>query len=157
VSNGGVVSVAGTLQVGGGSNAVAMVNLGAGGTIEAPAVVKAESLATATLNASGGTLKANGSSATYLEGLDAVNLTAGGLTVDTDGNDLTINAEPAGWGWVDQDGRGHAHDDGTLERLHGTTLVNGGTLEAKGSFSGSVSVGARNHHARALGPLLRCK
>jgi hypothetical protein len=71
VSGGGQVSTAGVLRIGHVGAGVGVVNLD-GGTITAPSVSRGSG--SATLNFNGGTLRAGGSSTTFMQGLTAANI-----------------------------------------------------------------------------------
>jgi autotransporter-associated beta strand protein len=85
------------------ASATGVVNL-IGGTLEVNRIAKtANASAQATFNADGGTLKVNSSNsgATFLQGLDNAFVYSKGLTVDTNGQSVTIGqalAAPVGYG-----------------------------------------------------------
>jgi autotransporter-associated beta strand protein len=101
------------------------------------------------VNFNGGTLRAGKSSTTFLQGLTAATVKAGGATVDTNGFDITI-----GQGLVHDATLGAALDGGLTKvgagilRLTGTntyngsTQVNAGTLIVNGALAGDVVVGS---------------
>jgi autotransporter-associated beta strand protein len=65
-----------------------------GGTLTAGSISTTPSTGTgttsSTFNFAGGTLKANGSTATFMQGLTAANVKAGGAKIDTNGFDVTL-------------------------------------------------------------------
>jgi autotransporter-associated beta strand protein len=93
VSGSAVVNLAGSaLQYGiSGAGVAGTVNL-LGGTVTANNVAKVGNN-TSLLNFNGGTLKAGATTATFMQGLTAVNIYSGGAIIDDGGNSITI-AQP---------------------------------------------------------------
>ena len=91
----GSTSTAGALLIGGGENtggSVGLVNL-LGGTLSTLSVgtgTSGSANVSSTLNFNGGTLRANGNDATFLQGLNNAYVYPGGGTVDSQGNNITI-------------------------------------------------------------------
>jgi autotransporter-associated beta strand protein len=149
VQNGGSVtfySDAGTTV--GGTGALNLGNSGsanntytlAGGTLTVPQIQLVSG--TGTFNFSGGTLKAAASSATFMQGLTAANVTAAGAIIDTAGNSITIGQalSDGGGGSLTKNGIGTLNLTGA-NTYTGNTIVNGGTLElAQATLATTASV-----------------
>ena len=107
----------------------------------------------ATLNFNGGTLQAAASTTTFLEGLDAANILAGGAIVDTAGYDVTIAQDLVGSGGLTKLGAGTLTLDGA-NSYKGGTNVNAGTLIARvdGATSANALGTVRRGHRRRLHP-----
>jgi len=146
VSGTGVVNSAGNLIISNGGTAVAVVNLNAGGTITTRQVAEgAGGAGNATLNFDGGVLKAgSGANANFLNGLDNAFVLAGGVKIDTNGNDINVaqslldTSTSAG---LTKTGAGRLGLDGA-NTYTGTTLVSTGTLGGNGSVAGPLTVSA---------------
>ena len=146
VSGTGVVNSAGNLIISNGGTAVAVVNLNAGGTITTRQVAEgAGGAGNATLNFDGGVLKAGtGANANFLNGLDNAFVLAGGVNLDTNGNDINVaqslldTSTSAG---LTKTGAGRLGLDGA-NTYTGTTLVSMGTLGGNGSVAGPLTVSA---------------
>jgi autotransporter-associated beta strand protein len=98
-----------------------------GGTVTAARVGRA---GTATFNLNGGTLRAAGSNPTFMQGLSAANVKAGGARIDTDGHDITIRQallDGGGGGGLTKSGAG-ALTLGTRNTYTGPTTVSAGAL-----------------------------
>ncbi|HRT28932.1 MAG TPA: autotransporter-associated beta strand repeat-containing protein [Kiritimatiellia bacterium] len=97
VSQGGTVNIAGSLAISGGGavenfEGTGVVNLCTGGTILTP-IIKKNRGYSATFNFDGGVLRARGENATldtFMQGLSAANVLAGGAIIDSGNNDVTI-------------------------------------------------------------------
>lgn len=135
-----------------GSGKTGTVNLD-GGTLLTGAVSRGTALSSSILNLNGGTLKASGSSATFVAGLTRANVRDGGAIIDTNGNNITIGQalEHSDIGGDDAiDGGLTKAGNGTLtltgsSSFTGATLVNAGTLLVNGALGSSdvvVSAGA---------------
>ena len=104
-----------------------------GGTLFVPSVI--HTTGTGVFNFNGGSLKAAGSTATFMQGLTAANVRSGGAHIDTNGFDVTI-AQPITHDpalGVTLDGGLAKSGAGTLaltavNTYTGTTLLTGGTL-----------------------------
>ena len=95
-----------------------------GGTVAAGRITRAGT-GTGTFNFNGGTLKASGPTATFMQGLTAANVKAGGARIDTNGHDVAI-AQPL----LDAGG------NGGLAKLGAGTL----TLAARNTYAGPTTV-----------------
>jgi fibronectin-binding autotransporter adhesin len=135
ISNGGSVTV-GTFQMGVTNTSTGSATVGPNGTLT---VGQVNGQAASSLAFNNGTLRAIASSATFLEGLANVTIGAGGLTVDTDGNAITVNQNIGGSGVLTKTGAGTL----TLESQSyiGNTVVNAGTLAGNTSLAGTVLQG----------------
>ena len=115
-------SVNATVSLNGGTLAVNSISRPSGGS--------------GTLNLNGGTLKARATLSTFVSGLTAVNVLAGGAVIDTDGKNVTIaNALLDGGG------------NGGLTKLGSGTL----TLSGNSTFTGDVYVQGPGQLALAAG------
>lgn len=101
---------------------------------------------TSTFNFNGGTLRATANSATFMQGLTAVNVKDGGAIIDTDGRDITIAqalqlAAGATAAPLTKNGAGTLTLSGT-NTFVGPVTVNGGTLVLAGynSLARSISI-----------------
>ncbi|MFD0893916.1 autotransporter-associated beta strand repeat-containing protein [Luteolibacter ambystomatis] len=119
----------------GGNNAAnpqwGVVNLN-GGTLETNAIQIGASSTTAdanrnVVNANGGTVKAKSANANFFNGV-FVNLLAGGLTFDTNGNAVTIVNVLGGAGGLTKKGLGTLTLSNSTLTYAGNTVVNEGTL-----------------------------
>jgi autotransporter-associated beta strand protein len=93
-----------------------------------------------------GTIRFNGSQiiatandAAFIAQVDAVNVDAGGMLVDTNGFTLTATQDLGGSGGVVKTGAGTLNLNG-MSSYPGATNVNGGTLGGSGTFVGAISV-----------------
>ncbi len=135
--SGGSHSSTGALHLGSGAfSANGTYNLD-GGTLTVPSISNnAASGSTSTFNFNGGTLRPNISTATFMTGLTAANVQAGGARIDTLGSNITIpqpliHAAALG---SNPDGGLTKLGNGTLtltgaNTYTGSTMVNAGTLE----------------------------
>jgi autotransporter-associated beta strand protein len=99
-----------------------------GGTLTLPQIQKSSSTASGTFNFNGGTLKPTASSATFMQGLTAANVQAGGAVIDTAGFNITIGqALVDGGGGLTKLGSGTLWVTGGCS-YSGPTVVNAGTL-----------------------------
>jgi autotransporter-associated beta strand protein len=123
-----------TLTNGASAGTTATLNVNAGGTVETASIIAegAGSTGTSNVNFNGGTLKAGLSSTTFMQGLNNVRLQAGGVTVDTNGFDITI-------------GQALAHDpalgvapDGGLKKTGAGNL----TLSGANTYTGNTVIEA---------------
>ncbi|MCW1925807.1 autotransporter-associated beta strand repeat-containing protein [Luteolibacter arcticus] len=142
VSNSGVVNV-GThnLRLAVGSIATGTVNLN-GGTLQVGMVSKGAG--TANFNFNGGTLKASGSSTTFMTGLTQAFVDPLGAVIDSNTFDITIGQDlQNGGGGLTKNGAGILTLSGA-NVFTGASTVNTGTLAftAKQSSIGSLSVAA---------------
>ena len=85
---GGTVLAGAGLTLGAMAGSAGTVNLN-GGTLDTAALVKGAG-ASATLNFNGGTLRANAGSTNFLAGLSAVNIYAGGATLDAQSHSVSV-------------------------------------------------------------------
>lgn len=95
---GGIVTKTGTnttnaITIGNVATGNGIVNLLAGGVLTTPSIGTATAAANSTLNFNGGTLKASINNATFVQGLTNAYVYAGGGTIDTQSNSVTI-AQP---------------------------------------------------------------
>lgn len=121
-----------------------------GGTLTVPQIRKAGGSGTATFNFNGGTLKPTASSATFLQGLTAANVQAGGAVIDTDSQSITIGqALLAAGGGLTKNSAGTLTLSGA-NTYAGNTTINGGTL----ALSGSGSIGSSPIITLASGAIL---
>ncbi|MDR1190298.1 MAG: autotransporter-associated beta strand repeat-containing protein [Verrucomicrobiales bacterium] len=111
-----------------------IINLN-GGTLKAPALKKGA--AAATINANGGTIMATTGTDNFLGGV-ALNLQAGGLTFDTNTNDITISSAITGAdaGGLTKTGAGTLLLTAAGNNYTGATEVSAGTLQLDTAISG---------------------
>jgi autotransporter-associated beta strand protein len=156
----GVVNVSGTglvnlganhfLTLGANGGGSGTVNLN-GGAIQANSVV--QGAGTGTFNFNGGTLRATANDSTFVQGLTAANVNAGGAVIDSNGFNITINQtllDGGGGGGLTKNGAG------TLELTAangytGTTTINAGTLLANNGAGSATGSGAVNVVGGTLG------
>lgn len=105
-----------------------------GGTLVVPQIRKTSPNGSGSFNFNGGILKPAAATTTFLEGITAGNLQAGGAIIDTDGYDITIGQPLQGAGALTKNGLGTLTFTGT-NTYTGTTLINNGTLALSGSGS----------------------
>jgi autotransporter-associated beta strand protein len=100
-----------------------------GGTMIVPILFKGgDNTATATINFNGGTLQANANNSSFMNGLSAANVLAGGAVIDDGGKAITI-----GQGLLNGSG-----SDGGLTKLGAGTL----TLSGPNTYNGATTVSA---------------
>jgi fibronectin-binding autotransporter adhesin len=120
------------------SSVAASVSLN-GGTVVTGAIRKGNS-SNNTLNLNGGTVKASAANSNFFDGL-AMSLQSGGLTFDTDGNEVGIGNDISGTGAFTKKGAGALTFSGT-NTYEGLTTVENGTLVNNGSIAASITVNA---------------
>jgi autotransporter-associated beta strand protein len=94
-----------------------------------------------TFNFNGGTLGANANNATFMAGLTAANILAGGAVIDTTNYSITIGQALQGGGGLTKVGTG-VLTLGGANTYTGLTVVNNGALVVNGSITGSATVKA---------------
>ncbi|MFO1492348.1 MAG: autotransporter-associated beta strand repeat-containing protein [Kiritimatiellia bacterium] len=137
---GGTVNIpAGELRFGHGAGGVGRFTLGGTGVLITPKIMR--NLGAGTFNFDGGTLKPAVNSSTFMTGLTAANVLAGGANIDTGGFDITIGqpllAGSPGGG-LTKTGTGTLTLSGG-NTYTGATAVNDGILELSGSGTISTS------------------
>ena len=146
--DGGTAYVGGNIVMGnsqslGGSN---IVNLNGGSLIVNGTINLGSSVQTNVINFNGGTLIAGSSSANFLtNGVATVNLLAGGGTIDSSNNAITIGASIGGVGALTKAGTGTLTLSGSNSYTGGTAINGGaislGSVNALGNSSISLSSG----------------
>ena len=141
-SNAGTtVGGTGSLNLGNGnSTGLYTYNLN-GGTLTIPSIQKSGSSAQGNFNFNGGTLKPTASSATFMQGLTAANVQAGGAIIDTAGFNITIGTaltDGGGGGGLTKTGNGNLTLAGGMS-YSGSTLVSAGTLSVDATLASSVN------------------
>ena len=136
------------LRIAHGAGGNGTIHLNSGGVLEAHFIQKTNAGATAKVNFDGGTLKALSNSGEYFVGLSNAELEvkAGGLNFDTNGNSVVVSHNLAGAGGLTKSGNGTLSITGT-PTYAGATTVNGGTLSmgnggTAGTIAGPVTVNA---------------
>ncbi len=121
-------------------SSVAVINQN-GGVIEATEI--AGGAGNATINLNGGTIRArDAAAANFLHDLDAANVLAGGVTIDSGTNTIGVAqalTDGGGNGGLTKTGTGTLNLNG-VNTYTGSTLVNVGTLGGTGTIAGPVSV-----------------
>ena len=139
ISGSGLLTTSGGLRIGNTSTGNGTVNLN-GGTLAIPFIET--SGGTSVLNFNGGTLKANASSAVFLQGLTSSNVLSGGAVLDDGGNNCTIaQALLNGGGGLTKLGVGLLTLNGN-NTYTGSTIVSAGTLAVNNRITGPVAVSA---------------
>jgi autotransporter-associated beta strand protein len=129
------------LQIGANS-ALAQVNLYSNGLLRIHGF-SSQGTGYSEVNFDGGTLAALTSSATFMQGLGGAFVRAGGLTVDTAANSITIAQnllDGGGGGGVDKAGNGTLILSG-VNTYTGLTRILEGTLQVNGSIHGPATIG----------------
>jgi autotransporter-associated beta strand protein len=131
--------------------AASQLNLTTGGNLFTAAIQDVNLVSNDVVNCNGGKLtviadSTNTAATAFLQGLDAVNLLDGGLTIDTNGNDTRINQAMAGGGGLVKQGAGTLTLGGT-NSYGGATTVEAGTLAVvapgtTGTAGATVQAGA---------------
>jgi autotransporter-associated beta strand protein len=129
----------GALHLAQNSDATGTLNLN-GGIVTASEVTMPSS-GTSTLNFSGGTLAANASTASFLHGLTAANVLAGGAVIDSGVHTISIAQAllDGGGGGLTKVGSGTLYLNGA-NTYTGITEVSVGTLGGTGTIAGPVTV-----------------
>ena len=145
---GGTHTVNGALQFGYQNTISAGTYNLSGGTLTVNQVV--QNAGTGTFNFNGGTLRAGAAGTTFMQGLSAANVQAGGAFIDTQGNSITVaqplahdpttNA-PATDGGLTKLGTGTLTLTGT-NTYTGNTTVSAGTLLANNTTGSATGTGA---------------
>lgn len=130
------------LELGHADSAKGTLNLNTGGTLIANRITQGASTAASTINLDGGTLRANISSTAFMDGISAVIVEDGGVTIDTNAHDIAIAQTLAnGGGGLTKNGDGKLALDGA-SNYAGETLIQKGTLALNGTLPSSpVTVG----------------
>jgi autotransporter-associated beta strand protein len=132
------------LQRSGGTASSGTVNLN-GGTLTVPQVMSTVTSGNRVFNFNGGTLKPTAATTTFLQGLSAANVKAGGAIIDSAGFDVTI-AQPLlnGGGGLTKQGAGILLLSGA-NTYAGSTIVKAGTLAlAQATLAPSSTVAVSN-------------
>lgn len=128
-----------------------------GGVFTVGSIISTKPTGTRAVNFNGGTLRAAGSSATFIaaNAVSAINVRAGGAIIDTNGFDITIarallaDSASAGGGLVKQ-GAGTLTLGG-VNTYTGNTTIEAGTLALSDNASLRFVVGANGVNSRASG------
>lgn len=158
VATGGTVNIAGTAGLVVSNNAAGegTVNLDAGGTLSTKRVsAGAGGAGVANFNFNGGTLTAGtGANADFFAGMDTAVINGAGNTINSNGNDITINQTFTGDGGLTKSGAGTLFVNGGMENT-GNNVVTGGTLGGVGYLFGplTVNTGASINPGAPLGVL----
>ena len=122
------------------------INLNAGGILVARRIIEGGGGAgIGTINFNGGLLRVGANpNADYLNGLDAVNVLAGGANIDTNGSNIAIAQTlqtTQSSGGLTKSGAGTLQLNGT-NTYTGTTTVSAGTLGGTGAIAGPLVIAA---------------
>ena len=142
VSGAGHVTTAAPLRLGHVGGGVGVVNLD-DGMITTPTISRGGG--SATFNFNGGTLRAGGNSATFMQGLTAANVKGGGAVIDSNGFAVTV-AQPllaGGSGGLTKAGAGTLTLNG-VNTYTGPTVASGGKLVLGQSLTTSSTVAVLN-------------
>ncbi len=128
VSNNGVVVLTNSLRLGHAGNGIGTVNVNSGGRITTPGVLTTGLGISSTINFDGGTLQANASSTTFMQGLTAANILSGAI-IDSASNNITIGQPllASGAGGLTKRGTGALTLTGA-NTYTGSTLVSTGRV-----------------------------
>jgi len=126
-------------------NSTGIMNLLAGGTLIVGEINTNGPTGTgsSTFNFNGGTLVASASDATFMQGLTAAYVQAGGAVINSGNNSITIGQDllDGGGGGLTKTGNGTLLLNGN-NTYSGTTTVSQGTLGGHGTYAGPVAVSA---------------
>ncbi len=134
VSGSGVAELSGGLSIGHTAFGIGIVTLSTNGQITTPIVHRYNNNGNGTFNFDGGTLRARGNGVTlanFMQGLTAVNVKAGGVTIDSSNNVVTIAQN-----LLDGGGAGGLTKLGTgFLTLSGANAYSGNTMVSNGVLS----------------------
>lgn len=103
---------------------------------------------TSALNIGGGaTLRVGAASSNWIGGLTAGSITAGGVTIDTNGFDIGVSQGFGGVGGLTKSGAGTLTLTGVNSFAGGTTIASGTLRVGAGGFGGSLAGNVVNHTA----------
>lgn len=139
LTNGTVMVANKSMILGVNSGSAGTVNL-VGGTLGVGSISKGAG--SGTFNFNGGTLRPTASTATFMQGLTAANVQAGGAVIDTDGKNITVGqALLNAGGGLTKTGNGTLTLTGA-STYNGTTTISTGTLAlgTGGSINNSASI-----------------
>lgn len=126
---GTTVGGTGSLNLGNGNSTGTYVYNLAGGTLTVPSIQKTAGGASGTFNFSGGTLRAAANSATFMTGLTAANVGAGGAIIDTNNFNITIGQQ-----LLDNGGGGLTKQSAGALNLTASNTYTGATTVSGGSL-----------------------
>jgi len=128
ISDNALVAVGGTTFVAD-SGSAGTLNVTGGGTLETQSLQRAAGVGTPQVNFNGGTLRATADNANFITGFSGtqLNIAAGGLTLDTDGFNVTASSPFSGTGGLTKAGSGTLTLSGT-NTYTGATNVDAGRL-----------------------------
>ena len=143
VSGSGLVNSVGGISIGHTVTGIGTINLD-GGTLRSTRVYQAGAGASSTFNFNGGVLQASANNATFMTGLGAANVLAGGAVLDSSSNSVTIGQpllDGGTGGGLTKLGTGIVALGG-VNTYTGLTTVSNGTLQINGSIATAVAVKA---------------
>jgi fibronectin-binding autotransporter adhesin len=108
-----------------------------GGTLSLVQFYIGSGLAAKTINLNGGLIQARANNASFLNAGATVNVQSGGAILDTNGYSITVAAPMSGTGGLTKNGAGTLTLTGA-NAYAGNTIVNAGTLDINGSYTGST-------------------